>query len=76
MLWTKGLLFDQRDFSIRDDKGRKQPVQTWPWAFWPDGFLKWTGHAPPLERFEGNVFLTQEKAKSEREKLTVQSGDD
>ncbi|KAF5347089.1 hypothetical protein D9758_011642 [Tetrapyrgos nigripes] len=25
------------------------PVQTWPMAFWPDGSLKWTGHALPAD---------------------------
>ncbi|KAF8893062.1 hypothetical protein BD779DRAFT_1610011 [Infundibulicybe gibba] len=25
--------------------GKGVPVQTWPMAYWPDGSLKWTGHA-------------------------------
>ncbi|KAF8068032.1 hypothetical protein FPV67DRAFT_1168676 [Lyophyllum atratum] len=25
--------------------GKAVPVQTWPMAYWPDGSLKWTGHA-------------------------------
>ena len=25
--------------------GQAVPVQTWPLAYWPDGSVKWTGHA-------------------------------
>src|SRR5205807_772309 len=31
------------------------PVQTWPLAYWPDGTLKWTGHALPAGTGSGGT---------------------
>ncbi|MBI5767441.1 MAG: Tat pathway signal sequence domain protein [Verrucomicrobia bacterium] len=43
--WPKGAV--QRDTPLRlaAADGKSIPVQTWPVAFWPDGSVKWTGHA-------------------------------
>ena len=32
-------------FALRAGDGTAVPVQSWPLAYWPDGSLKWTGHA-------------------------------
>ncbi|WP_459190681.1 exo-rhamnogalacturonan lyase family protein [Halosimplex sp. J119] len=43
--WAEGEL--ERDDALRmaDDAGASVPVQSWPTAYWPDGSVKWTGHA-------------------------------
>jgi len=38
--WAKGELQKEDLLNLADT-----PVQTWPMAFWPDGSIKWTGHA-------------------------------
>lgn len=46
--WGKGVLNRDDSISLSDTKGRKIGVQSWPTAFWPDGSVKWTGHAAVL----------------------------
>ncbi|MGA2259972.1 MAG: hypothetical protein ABSH28_00900 [Acidobacteriota bacterium] len=43
--WPKGALQKNASLSLRTSDGKSMPVQTWPLAYWPDGSLKWTGHA-------------------------------
>lgn len=43
--WPKGQLHASDPLALRTDSGALVPVQTWPLAYWPDGSLKWTGHA-------------------------------
>jgi hypothetical protein len=43
--WAKGTMSRNSTFTVADAQGRAVAVQTWPLAFWPDGSLKWTGHA-------------------------------
>lgn len=43
--WAKGTFGEDQRFQMVDDSGAAVPVQTWPLAYWPDGSLKWTGHA-------------------------------
>ncbi|KAF8157140.1 hypothetical protein B0H34DRAFT_849173 [Crassisporium funariophilum] len=42
--WAQGAVDRTTPFSATA-KGAGVPVQTWPLAYWPDGSLKWTGHA-------------------------------
>jgi hypothetical protein len=54
--WEKGAL-DRLDFlCLQDNRGNKIPTQSWPMAFWPDGSVKWTGHAAVLEESLGSTF--------------------
>jgi hypothetical protein len=42
--WPRGAL--KPSASLRATAaGGEIPLQTWPLAYWPDGSLKWTGHA-------------------------------
>ena len=55
--WPKGEYPQGTEFSLRTEDGQDIPMQTWKAATWPDGSLKWTGHAiaPCIlnsERFE------------------------
>jgi YetA-like protein len=43
--WPRGAMKRETTFTLSDSKGNQVPVQTWPLAYWPDGSLKWTGHA-------------------------------
>ncbi|SEG81097.1 hypothetical protein SAMN05216223_112165 [Actinacidiphila yanglinensis] len=43
--WPKGQVAAGSGFALRDSGGDQVPVQSWPLAYWPDGTLKWTGHA-------------------------------
>lgn len=43
--WPRGLHAAGTSFSLQTEAGQGLPVQSWPLGFWPDGSLKWTGHA-------------------------------
>ncbi|HJP74453.1 MAG TPA: hypothetical protein VJ914_09295 [Pseudonocardiaceae bacterium] len=43
--WPRGEITTSTAFALTGDNGVAVPVQTWPLAYWPDGTLKWTGHA-------------------------------
>ncbi|NUP50879.1 MAG: hypothetical protein HOW97_26745, partial [Catenulispora sp.] len=43
--WPKGALTGGADFALADASGQAVAIQSWPLASWPDGSLKWTGHA-------------------------------
>lgn len=42
--WPQGMVQKNQAFSLVADDGNL-PLQSWPLAYWPDGSLKWTGHA-------------------------------
>ncbi|HEX2144408.1 MAG TPA: hypothetical protein VHG10_07870 [Glycomyces sp.] len=43
--WGPGRFPEDQQFQLTADGGVTVPVQSWPLAYWPDGSLKWTGHA-------------------------------
>src|SRR3954470_23174085 len=43
--WPRGGMQKDASLHIVDAKGQQIPLQTWPMAYWPDGSVKWTGHA-------------------------------
>ncbi|MCD0445377.1 hypothetical protein LO763_17335 [Glycomyces sp. A-F 0318] len=43
--WGQGRFPGDQAFKLTGSDGAAVPVQTWPLAYWPDGSLKWTGHA-------------------------------
>lgn len=45
--WPRGKHAAGTQFRLRTEAGESIPVQTWTTATWPDGSLKWTGHAVP-----------------------------
>ncbi len=45
--WPRGQQPRGQAFALRNAQGAVQALQTWPLAYWPDGSLKWTGHAVP-----------------------------
>jgi len=43
--WPKGALTPSTPLRLTAADGRRLDVQTWPLATWPDGSVKWSGHA-------------------------------
>ena len=43
--WPKGRLKPTQKFHLSNEEGKESFIQSWPLAYWPDGSLKWTGHA-------------------------------
>ena len=43
--WPRGAVQRGTSFKLSDARGQSLPIQTWPTAYWPDGTIKWTGHA-------------------------------
>jgi hypothetical protein len=47
--WKKGELDRNHLLTLQDSSGVAIAIQNWPMAYWPDGSVKWTGHAAVLE---------------------------
>ena len=43
--WPKGALQKETPMRLTTVTGESVSVQTWPLAYWPDGSVKWSGHA-------------------------------
>lgn len=43
--WPAGLVPGDQAFQLTAADGSAVPLQSWPLAYWPDGTLKWSGHA-------------------------------
>ncbi|KAG9079695.1 hypothetical protein FS749_008306, partial [Ceratobasidium sp. UAMH 11750] len=43
--WAQGEIDKSTALTLTTSDGKSVPVQSWPLAYWPDGSLKWTGHA-------------------------------
>jgi hypothetical protein len=43
--WPRGTVQLGTKFLLRDVGGHRVEMQTWPLGFWPDGSVKWSGHA-------------------------------
>src|SRR5262245_42609902 len=43
--WPKGAVSRGTPMRLTAADGRRPEVETWPVAFWPDGSVKWSGHA-------------------------------
>ena len=47
--WPRGTQRAHATFHMIGADGKAVPLQSWPMAWWPDGSLKWTGHAIPAD---------------------------
>lgn len=69
--WPRGTKYSTRGYQFRDGGG-PIPVQSWPLAWWPDGSIKWTGHAiPAAAGGVGNLALSEGKAVAPAQRVTV-----
>lgn len=82
--WPRGALPPSTTFQLIAAPGKAVPVQSWPLAYWPDGSLKWTGHAAsgPLDaealRLEPGLPSAPTKGLTVEQtptRVTVRSGD-
>lgn len=48
--WCEGKLAQNDTIQLKDTRGEMVDVQTWPTAYWPDGSVKWTGHAAVINQ--------------------------
>ena len=55
--WARGRLAPGTQLALATGDGTAVPVQSWPLAYWPDGSLKWTGHAIGAEGAAGSRYL-------------------
>ncbi|CRG82751.1 hypothetical protein PISL3812_00097 [Talaromyces islandicus] len=55
--WAQGQCWpDRSSLHCVDPNGQKLPSQSWNTAYWPDGSIKWTGHAlPGLSQYPTSV---------------------
>lgn len=58
--WPMGAHPAGTEFTLRSSSGEPIPLQTWKTATWPDGSLKWTGHAIAPGAVDGAPFVMVE----------------
>ncbi|MED2943387.1 hypothetical protein P4282_13005 [Bacillus swezeyi] len=54
--WGKGVLQKEDEITITDSNNSAPLLQTWPLGYWPDGSVKWTGHAAVFTEESGSRF--------------------
>ena len=64
--WKQGEL--QRTDSL---KLEDVAIQSWPMAFWPDGSVKWTGHAAVFKDGSSNLFQLEKGAVKQNKKSII-----
>jgi len=47
--WPRGTVPARAAFRALTGEGKSVPLQSWVTAWWPDGSIKWTGHATPAD---------------------------
>jgi hypothetical protein len=45
--WPRGTRYRSGGYALAGEGGHHEALQSWPMAWWPDGSIKWTGHALP-----------------------------
>lgn len=68
--WPRGSLKRTEALCLIDEAGKRQPLQTWVMATWPDGSVKWTGHATAAEQTLGRQFSVK-KVQSPEAKYSI-----
>ncbi|SDY03219.1 hypothetical protein SAMN05421736_101185 [Evansella caseinilytica] len=70
--WKKGVLNRHVSIALRTRQNNKPSVQTWPLAYWPDGSVKWTGHASVFAGDPANEYvLTMEESSPGDEGIQI-----
>lgn len=73
--WPQGQQKAETSFVLRTDQGDEVPMQTWTTATWPDGSIKWTGHAiAPESTLAATYSIVPGKATSPKTPLTIEEG--
>ena len=66
--WPKGAVQSSTAMRLLAADGHRVDVQTWPLAFWPDGSVKWTGHATVAAAGLASPFTLTPLAGAEEER--------
>ena len=70
--WPRGRLNRETTFALTSPQREAVAVQSWPLAYWPDGSLKWTGHALPADAPQARTYsLTPGTAAVPTTKVSV-----
>jgi hypothetical protein len=73
--WPRGLTGAHTSFALTTPDGTRVPVQSWPLAYWPDGSLKWSGHAIGQDAgLASTLSLTQGIPAAPASPVTVRRG--
>jgi len=65
--WSKGTLARTESLKLEETR-----LQSWPMAFWPDGSVKWTGHAALLNsEMETNLVISKGDNLEPRDNLKI-----
>ncbi|HEY8500566.1 MAG TPA: hypothetical protein VIL89_08110 [Clostridia bacterium] len=73
--WEKGALKRNEDIILIDDQGEPVPVQSWHQAYWPDGTVKWTGHAISLMQNTKRFYLKKGTAVKQEEGIQIKESE-
>ncbi|MEO6359004.1 MAG: Tat pathway signal sequence domain protein [Sphingomicrobium sp.] len=68
--WPRGTKYSTRGYQMADGNGAV-PMQTWPLAWWPDGSIKWTGHAIPANVGSGRLDLREGRGSMPSQAVSV-----
>ncbi|MFJ8955088.1 hypothetical protein ACIRO1_33825 [Streptomyces sp. NPDC102381] len=75
--WPQGKVAADTEFALQDDGNDQVPVQSWPLAYWPDGTLKWTGHAVTSTALADGYHLAPGTPAAPKQPVTAKrSGDE
>ncbi|WP_229665570.1 exo-rhamnogalacturonan lyase family protein [Croceicoccus mobilis] len=71
--WPRGTKYDKSGYHLSGKDG-KIPLQTWPLAWWPDGSIKWTGHATAADAALADGFAVKPGAAKGAPSLKLADG--
>lgn len=74
--WPRGTRYAKNGYHLELAGGAREAVQTWPLAWWPDGSIKWTGHATMANGAKGNSLRVRAGGTGAAQTLRVSEGGD
>lgn len=74
--WSRGTRYSRAGYRLVAANADPVPLQSWPLAWWPDGSIKWTGHAAPAGQRFANAAVHAGASPRPTETVTVSEGGD
>lgn len=69
--WEIGSMKKEDSIYLKDSSGNECFLQSWPMAYWPDGSVKWTGHAAVLQGNQDYYEIGRNRAVKLENRLLV-----